>query len=70
MDTVVTCRGRSVSRQDIATITNIVAAYPAKSRRFISQEVCRTWNWRQSNGVLKDMVCRRKPTKLIVDQTP
>jgi hypothetical protein len=29
-----------------------------KSRRFISQEVCRKWGWRQPNGVLKDMVCR------------
>ncbi|MDL2125010.1 MAG: DUF4338 domain-containing protein, partial [Deltaproteobacteria bacterium] len=28
------------------------------SRRFISQEVCRVWDWRQPNGVLKDMVCR------------
>ncbi|NCP02458.1 MAG: DUF4338 domain-containing protein, partial [Deltaproteobacteria bacterium] len=26
--------------------------------RFISQEVCREWDWRQPNGVLKDMVCR------------
>lgn len=44
--------------QDIATIRKIVASHPSKSRRFISQEVCRTWNWRQPNGVLKDMVCR------------
>ena len=36
----------------------IIASHPEKSRRFISQEVCRAWDWRQSNGVLKDMVCR------------
>ncbi|MFH1302527.1 MAG: Druantia anti-phage system protein DruA [Planctomycetota bacterium] len=58
MDTVITYRGRSVSVQDIATIKSIIAAHPAKSRRFLSQEACRIWNWRQSNGVLKDMVCR------------
>jgi len=56
--TIITYRRRSVTRQDIATITRIIAAHPDKSRRFISQEVCRVWNWRQPNGVLKDMVCR------------
>jgi Druantia protein DruA len=44
--------------QDIAIIRKIIDSHPDKSRRFISQEVCRTWNWRQTNGVLKDMVCR------------
>lgn len=44
--------------QDIATIRRIIESHPDKSRRFISQEVCRVWNWRQPNGVLKDMVCR------------
>lgn len=44
--------------QDIATIRRIIESHPDKSRRFISQEVCRIWNWRQPNGVLKDMVCR------------
>lgn len=44
--------------QDIATIRRIIESYPDKSRRFISQEVCRIWNWRQPNGALKDMVCR------------
>lgn len=53
-----TYRRRSVSMQDIATIRRIIESHPDKSRRFISQEVCRIWNWRQSNGVLKDMVCR------------
>jgi hypothetical protein len=54
----ITYRGRPVTGQDISTIRNIIAAYPEKSRRFISQEVCRAWNWRQQNGALKDMVCR------------
>jgi len=53
-----TYRRRSVSPEDITTIRKIIESHPGKSRRFISQEVCRTWNWRQANGVLKDMVCR------------
>lgn len=53
-----TYRRRSISMQDIAAIRRIIESHPDKSRRFISQEVCRIWNWRQPNGVLKDMVCR------------
>jgi hypothetical protein len=58
MEIIITYRRRSVTRHDIATVTRIIAAHPDKSRRFISQEVCRVWDWRQPNGVLKDMVCR------------
>ena len=58
METIITYRRRSVSKQDIKTINKIIEEYPGKSRRFISQEVCRKWDWRQPNGVLKDMVCR------------
>ena len=55
---VIPYRGRRVTCQDIETIRDIIAAHPEGSRRFISQEVCRAWQWRQPNGVLKDMVCR------------
>ena len=58
METIVTYRRRSVTKRDIATVAQVIAAYPDRSRRFISQEVCRIWDWRQPNGVLKDMVCR------------
>lgn len=58
MKEIIAYRRRSVTTYDIATIKKIIAAHPERSRRFISQEVCRAWNWRQSNGLLKDMVCR------------
>jgi hypothetical protein len=58
MDAILTYRRKSVSKQDIKTINEIIEASPGKSRRFISQEVCRAWDWRQPNGILKDMVCR------------
>ena len=58
METIITYRRRSVTRKDIETVKRIIALHPEKSRRFISQEVCRQWDWRQPNGVLKDMVCR------------
>jgi len=53
-----TYRGRSITEEDLAVVKTVIAAHPTASRRFISQEVCRAWGWRQPNGHLKDMVCR------------
>ena len=58
MNEFITFRGRSVTEEDVTIIRKIIAAHPDGSRRFISQEVCRAWDWRQPNGILKDMVCR------------
>jgi hypothetical protein len=58
MELITTYRGRSISVSDIALIKNIIGSHPEGSRRFISQEVCRRWNWKQTNGALKDMICR------------
>jgi len=58
MEIIATYRGRSVTESDLTVIKEIIAAHPEGSRRFISQEVCRAWEWRQANGALKDMVCR------------
>jgi hypothetical protein len=58
MEIVTTYRGRDITDGDVEIIRQIIAAYPSSSRRFISQEVCRAWEWRQANGALKDMVCR------------
>ncbi|MEA1929188.1 MAG: DUF4338 domain-containing protein [Candidatus Auribacterota bacterium] len=58
MNEVITFRGRSVTEEEIDVVRKIIAAHPDGSRRFISQEVCRVWDWRQANGILKDQVCR------------
>lgn len=58
MKSEITYRGRTVNSRDVAAINKIIASNPEKSRCFISREVCRLWDWRQPNGVLKDMVCR------------
>jgi len=51
-------RGKNYTLREINEIREIVLAYRDRSRRFISQEICRRWGWRQPNGVLKDMICR------------
>ncbi len=58
MEPIVTYRGRNVTASDIVVIKEIIAAHPDGSRRLISKEVCKAWDWRQANGTLKDMVCR------------
>lgn len=56
--------GRQIRPDDIAFIKELIAKNPDKSRRFISQQLCRQWNWQQENGTLKDMVCRGLLLKL------
>jgi hypothetical protein len=58
MDEQFKYRGQIYSRREIDEIREVIATYSKRSRRFISQEICRRWHWVQPNGVLKDMVCR------------
>lgn len=51
-------RGRTITQADIGFIRALIAKNPSLSRRKLSAELCRAWNWVQPNGVLKDMVCR------------
>jgi len=51
-------RGKNYTLREINEIREILIAHRDRSRRFISQEICRRWGWRQPNGVLKDMICR------------
>jgi Domain of unknown function (DUF4338) len=51
-------RGRVFTPEDILYIRELIAAHPSESRRRLSQKVCEAWQWKQANGVLRDMVCR------------
>jgi hypothetical protein len=58
MNVILKYRGRVVTDADVAFIRELIAAHPTLSRRGLSQELCRAWNWVQPNGHLRDMVCR------------
>jgi hypothetical protein len=47
-----------ITDADVAFIRELIAAHPGLSRRALSQKLCEAWNWVQSNGHLRDMVCR------------
>jgi len=51
-------RGRAVTTEDIVFIRQFIANNPSMSRRKLSAQLCETWQWKQANGALCDMVCR------------
>ncbi|MBF0199388.1 MAG: DUF4338 domain-containing protein [Planctomycetes bacterium] len=51
-------RGKTITAQDVIFINELIAKYPASSRRELSRLLCEAWGWRQANGHLRDMVCR------------
>src|ERR1700682_81400 len=51
-------RGREISQEDILYIRALIERHPKESRRTLSTKLCEAWQWRQTNGVLRDMVCR------------
>ncbi len=56
--TILRYRGRDVTPADVAFIRDLIAAHPTKSRRALSTELCHAWQWYQSNGAPRAMVCR------------
>jgi hypothetical protein len=51
-------RDREISQDDILYIRALVDKHPNESRRKLSTRLCEAWQWRQTNGALRDMVCR------------
>lgn len=51
-------RGREITPEVLQAIQQTIAAHAHEGRSAISRILCAQWNWRQSNGSLKDMACR------------
>jgi len=58
MELAVKYQGKRVTIDDLEFIKQVITNNPNASRRQISSLICEAWNWRQTNGHLKDMVCR------------
>lgn len=57
METPLVIRGRRIAESDIVFIRSIIERHQTQGRKFIAQELCRLWNWKQSNGMAKAMAC-------------
>jgi hypothetical protein len=53
-----------ITEEHIQTIRQLIAGNPSWSRRRLSRELCRLWNWYSPVGQLKDMACRDLLLKL------
>lgn len=64
MTGVMIMQGREVSEADISLIRDLLAEQPAWGRTQLSEELCRRWNWRNTQGRPKDMAARTLLLKL------
>jgi hypothetical protein len=58
MDCVLRYRGKNISAAEVEFIRELIAQNPRSSRRKLSAQLARAWNWVQPNGRLRSMVCR------------
>jgi hypothetical protein len=57
-------QGRSLSPEDIDFLSRPIKQNPSWSRRRLSIELSRLWNWRNAKGQIKDMAARAMMLKL------
>jgi hypothetical protein len=58
MEIALTYRHRAVTQGEVVFIRQLIAEHPQASRWALSKKLCQAWNWVQTNGALRDMVCR------------
>ena len=57
-------QGRLIHANDLEQVRSLIAAHPDWSRRAVSVDLARAWNWRTPTGQLKDMAARTLLLKL------
>jgi len=51
-------RGQTIGAQQIVWLRQFIAEHAQLSRWKLSRELCEAWGWKQTNGALRDVVCR------------
>jgi hypothetical protein len=64
MGKLMVLQGRELSGEDVELIRGLMAGHRDWSRRRVSQELCRRWDWRNAQGQIKDMAARTLLLKL------
>ena len=68
MNVILTYRKRVITQDDISFIGKVIEELWSEGRTAISRRLCEVWDWRQTNGHLKDGVCRGLLLRLEQDQ--
>ncbi len=58
LEIVLTVRGRHILPEDLLVIQQVVNDHWSQGRSFISRQICKSLDWYQQNGWLKDRACR------------
>lgn len=64
MEKEIRVQGRDLTADDIQTVNDLIKSNPSFSRRQLSIELCKQWNWCNAKGLLKDMASRSLMLKL------
>ncbi|MEO5936987.1 MAG: Druantia anti-phage system protein DruA [Terriglobales bacterium] len=64
MTDVILVQGRELSGEDIGQVQRLLAEHPEWGRTRLSEELCRRWDWRNAQGLPKDMAARTLLLKL------
>ncbi len=64
MEETIRVQGREITRDGIELIRRLIEANPLWHRTRLSKNLCLLWDWRASNGQIKDMACRTLLIKL------
>jgi hypothetical protein len=57
-------QGRQIGARELAHVRDLLRAHPDWSRRRLSEQLARDWDWRNAAGQLKDMAARTLLLKL------
>ncbi len=57
-------QGRFVTEAEVNEVRMLLQQHPSWNRTRLSQALCRRWNWRRTDGQMKDMACRELLRKL------
>jgi hypothetical protein len=64
MEETTRVQGREITKDDVELVRRLIEANPLWNRTRLSKDLCLLWDWRASNGQLKDMACRALLAKL------
>src|SRR5437763_15068147 len=51
-------RGQEIGSEQIVFLREFIRTHPTSSRWKLSRQLCEALGWKQTNGALRDMVCR------------